>query len=103
MPQKSSPKIKRRPRPLVRFDWFIKYLSRNKIDFKISEGFLSELLKENIAILEIVESESNKQGEIDKFNRVDVLVKTQQEERIIIEVQNAKEFGLFTTHFLRHL
>ena len=48
------------PRKLVRFDWFIKKMLRSKADFEILEGFLSELLKENVEILEIVESESNK-------------------------------------------
>jgi predicted transposase/invertase (TIGR01784 family) len=76
---------------LVRFDWFIKNLLRDKADFEILEGFLSELLKEDIAILEIVESEGNKKNKLDKFNRVDVLVKTSNDERVIIEVQNTKE------------
>jgi predicted transposase/invertase (TIGR01784 family) len=76
---------------LVRFDWFIKNLLRDKADFEILEGFLSELLKEDIAILEIVESEGNKKSKLDKFNRVDILVKTSNDERVIIEVQNTKE------------
>ena len=76
---------------LVRFDWFIKNLLRDKADFEILEGFLSELLKDDIIILEVVESESNKNNKLDKFNRVDVLVKTSNDERVIIEVQNTKE------------
>jgi predicted transposase/invertase (TIGR01784 family) len=76
---------------LVRFDWFIKNLLRDKVDFEILEGFLSELLKDDITILEIVESEGNKKNKLDKFNRVDVLVKTANDERVIIEVQNTKE------------
>ena len=76
---------------LVRFDWFIKHLLRDKVDFEILEGFLSELLKEDITILEILESESNPMSANDKFNRVDILVKTINEERVIIEVQNTKE------------
>ncbi len=76
---------------LVRFDWFIKNLLRDKVDFEILEGFLSELLNDDIVILEIVESEANKKDKLAKFNRVDVLVKTSKDERIIIEVQNTKE------------
>jgi predicted transposase/invertase (TIGR01784 family) len=76
---------------LVRFDWFIKNLLRDKVDFEILEGFLSELLKDNITILEVVESESNKKTKLDKFNRVAVLVKTANDERVIIEVRNTKE------------
>jgi predicted transposase/invertase (TIGR01784 family) len=82
------------PKQLVRFDWFIKNLLRDKADFEILEGFLCELLKDEIKILkvlEIVESEGNKKNKLDKFNRVDVLVKTSTDERVIIEVQNTKE------------
>ena len=72
----------------VRFDWAIKRVLRQKANFGILEGFLSELLKEDIEILEILESESNKETAEDKFNRVDVLVKNKKGELIIIEVQN---------------
>jgi hypothetical protein len=33
---------------LIRFDWALKKLFRNKADFDILEGFLGELLKEDI-------------------------------------------------------
>ena len=79
------------PRKLIRFDWFIKKMLRDKADFEILEGFLSELLKEDVTILEVVESDSNKENQEDKFNRVDVLVKTADDERVIIEIQNTKE------------
>jgi predicted transposase/invertase (TIGR01784 family) len=82
------------PKKLVRFDWFIKNLLRHKADFEILEGFLSELLKDDIKILkvlDVVESEGSKKDQLDKFNRVDVLVKTSTGERIIIEIQNTKE------------
>ena len=59
---------------LVRFDWAIKYLLRNKANFDILEGFLSELLKRDIRIESVLESESNKITAEDKFNRVDLLV-----------------------------
>ena|ERR1700733_13438144 len=58
---------------LVRFDWAIKYLLRNKADFDVLEGFLSELLKIPIKIESFLESESNKNHAADKFNRVDLL------------------------------
>jgi len=47
-------------RRLISFDWAMKKLLRSKANFEILEGFLSELLKDNIHILEILESESNK-------------------------------------------
>lgn len=77
---------------LVRFDWAIKDLLRNKANFDILEGFLSELLKTDIKIECILESESNKQTATDKYNHVDLLALTEKKERIIIEVQTASEW-----------
>lgn len=77
---------------LVRFDWAIKYLLRNKANFDILEGFLSELLKTSIHIEQILESESNKNHEDDKYNRVDLLVKTEDEQHIIIEIQCSRQW-----------
>lgn len=61
-------------RRLISFDWALKRLLRNKANFAILEGFLSELLKEDISIQEILESESNKEDRRDKYNRVDIKV-----------------------------
>ena len=77
---------------LISFDWAMKNLLRTKANFEILEGFLSVLLKDNIHILEILESESNKEESRDKFNRVDLKVKNQNNEIIIIEVQYEREF-----------
>ncbi len=79
-------------RRLISFDWAMKKLLRSKANFDILEGFLSELLKDDIHILEILESESNKEEPRDKFNRVDLKVKNQKNEIIIIEVQYEREF-----------
>ena len=46
---------------LVRFDWAMKKLLRNKANFSILEGFFSELLSRDITIQNLLESESNKQ------------------------------------------
>ena len=73
---------------LVRFDWAIKYLLRDKANFDILEGFLTAVLNEEVQIIEILESESNQADQDAKFNRVDILVKDQQQRRIIIEIQN---------------
>lgn len=72
----------------IRFDWAIKRLLRNKANFGILEGFLSELLSEDIRIESILESESNKQTAENKANRVDLLVQNSKGELIIIEVQS---------------
>ncbi len=77
---------------LVRFDWAIKYLLRNKANFDILEGFLSELLKTSIHIENVLESESNKNHVDDKFNRVDLLVKTAEGRHVIVEVQCSSQW-----------
>ena len=71
---------------IVRFDWAMKYLLRNKANYDIVEGFLCALLEDNnITVLNISESEGNQENSDDKFNRVDVLVKDSQGRNIIIE------------------
>lgn len=80
---------------LIRFDWAMKRLLRNKANFGILEGFLSELLQSDIVIVEILDAESNKETENDKYNRVDILVKDSKGELIIIEVQNDREYDYF--------
>jgi predicted transposase/invertase (TIGR01784 family) len=80
---------------LVRFDWAMKKMLRHKANFDILEGFLTELLTEDIKIKQILESESNKETEDDKYNRVDILVENSKGELVIIEVQNSKEYDYF--------
>lgn len=82
-------------RYLIRFDWAIKRLLRNKADFSVLEGFLSELLKDDISIETLLESESNQRLDSDKFNRVDMLVKNSKDELVIIEIQNENEYDYF--------
>ena len=77
---------------LIKFDWAIKYLLRNKANFDILEGFLSELLQKDIRIESILESEGNKNTREDKFNRVDLLVRNEKDEKIIIEVQTTSQW-----------
>ncbi len=78
-------------RKLISFDWAIKKILRSKANFAILEGFLSELLFTDITILEVLESESNKNGFDDKFNRLDMKVKNSKEEIILIEIQYNRE------------
>ncbi len=80
---------------LVRFDWAIKKILRHKANFAILEGFLSELLGQEVTIKQVLESESNKETATDKFNRVDILVENEKGELIIIEVQNTQEHDYF--------
>ncbi|WP_158728723.1 MULTISPECIES: PD-(D/E)XK nuclease family transposase [unclassified Flavobacterium] len=80
---------------LIRFDWAIKRLLRNKANFVVLEGFLSELLFDNIKIEQILESEGNQETDDDKFNRVDILTQNSKNELIIIEIQNTYEIDYF--------
>lgn len=81
---------------LVRFDWAIKKLLRSKANFGILEGLLSELLKFDLKILSVLESEGNKETKDDKYNRVDIMVKDNYEDIIFIELQVDKELDYLT-------
>jgi predicted transposase/invertase (TIGR01784 family) len=80
---------------LIRFDWAIKRLLRNKANFTVLEGFLSELFRTDLKINKILESESNQSTSDDKFNRVDILVEDSKGELMIIEIQNQNEYDYF--------
>lgn len=80
---------------LIRFDWAIKRLLRNKANFVVLEGFLSELLFDTIKIEKILESESNQETDEDKYNRVDILTQNSKNELIIIEIQSTYEIDYF--------
>ncbi len=80
---------------LVRFDWALKKLLRNKANFEILEGFLSELLKQDVRIESILESESNKDRAADKQNRVDLLTQTGNGELVLIELQVEAQYDYF--------
>ena len=76
---------------LIRFDWAIKRLLRQKANFGVLEGFLTVFLGEEVKIEEILESESNQLTADDKFNRVDIKAKNSKGEIIIVEIQNSSE------------
>ncbi len=80
---------------LIRFDWAVKKLLRNKANFVVLEGFLSELLFDDIKIQKILESENNQETENDKYNRVDILIQNSKNELIIVEIQNTYEIDFF--------
>lgn len=80
---------------LVRFDWAMKRLLRDKANFGVLEGFLTTLLGKQIKIQKLLESESNQDDDDDKQNRVDVLAEDERGELYIIEVQNESELAYF--------
>lgn len=89
----------------IRFDWAMKHILRDKVNFDILEGFLSVLLNQNIKIVEILESESNQEESSDKFNRVDIKAKNSKGHLILVEVQLTRQlyylqrilYGVFKT------
>ncbi|MBF0613870.1 MAG: Rpn family recombination-promoting nuclease/putative transposase [Magnetococcales bacterium] len=78
-------------RRLITFDWALKRLLRSKANFDVLEGLLSELLMTDVQILEILESESNQDHALDRYNRVDMKVRNSQGEPILIELQYERE------------
>ena len=80
---------------LIRFDWAIKRILRNKANFSVLEGFLTVLLRQEIKIDQILESESNQEDALDKFNKVDILVENSSGELILVEIQNNNELDYF--------
>ena len=77
---------------LIRFDWAMKTILRDKANFDVLEGFLGALFEDDsIKILNILESEGNQKADDDKFNRVDLLVQDKEGRKIYIEIQNTRE------------
>lgn len=79
----------------VRFDWAMKRLLRDKANFGVLEGLITTLLGHPIRILKLLESESNREDEDDKQNRVNVLAEDADGALYLIEVQNETEFAYF--------
>lgn len=69
---------------IIRFDWAMKRLLRNKANFSVLEGLLTTLLGEKIIIRRLLESESNQEDEYDKYNRVDMLAENSKGELVLI-------------------
>ncbi len=76
---------------LVRFDWAIKKILRQKPNFKVLEGFIPCILNQKIKIRQTLESESNKDFELQKYNRVDILCLDE-----ILEIKKAAKTHRFS-------
>ena len=85
----------KKERTYISFDWALKRLLRDKANFDVLEGFLSTLLNSNIKIHKLLESESNKDRDEAKMNRVDILAEDSEGEMILIEVQGESEYAYF--------
>ena len=80
---------------LVSFDYAVKYLLRDKSDFVILSGFLSELLCRKVEVTAILESESNKSDPDSKTNRVDLKAEIDDGELAVFEFQFHQEIDFF--------
>ncbi|MBQ8487216.1 MAG: PD-(D/E)XK nuclease family transposase, partial [Prevotella sp.] len=76
---------------IIRFDWAVKRMLRDKANFGVLEGLMNVLIGGEMHIVEILESESNQQTSDDKFNRVDIKAKNGAGDIIIVEVQLTRE------------
>ncbi len=85
----------RKRRTYISFDWALKRLLRDKANFDVLEGFLSTLLNQTITINTVLESESNRDHENSKQNRVDLLATNEHGELFLIEVQGENEYAYF--------
>lgn len=83
-------------KPLVSFDYAIKYLLKDKGDYSIVEGFISALLKtkgyKDVKIVALLESESNKEDSKSKRSLADLIVEDEDHQKYIIEIErNVKD------------
>ncbi len=76
---------------IVRFDWAIKRMLRDKANFDVLEGLITVLLGEQVYIVELLESESNQDDPFEKLNRVEVKAKNSKEEIILAKIQLTRE------------
>ena len=82
-------------RKYISFDWALKRLLRNKANYVVLEGFLSELLRQDVKIEHFLESEGNKENANDKHNQVDIMCEDTEGHKIIIEVQYERQYDYF--------
>ncbi|MFU7502628.1 MAG: PD-(D/E)XK nuclease family transposase [Candidatus Tisiphia sp.] len=83
-------------KPLISFDYAIKYLLKDKVDSSIVEGFISDILKtkgyKDVKIVALLETESNKEDSKSKRSLADVIVEDEDHHKYIIEIErNVKD------------
>ena len=80
---------------LMLFDYAIKTVLREKANFGVLSGFLSELLNKQVVVQEILEGESNKKDENSKTNRLDLKAKIDNGEIAVFEIQVSAQIDFF--------
>lgn len=71
----------------IRLDWAAKYILRDKADYEVFEGLMTVLIGEPVKIVELIESESNREKPNAKSNRVDIKATNSKGEIILVEIQ----------------
>ncbi len=78
-------------REIISFDYAMKYILRQRANFDILESFLEALLGYTVTIVEILESETDKDRNDAKLNRVDLIAKDDKGTQMVIEIQYNRE------------
>jgi predicted transposase/invertase (TIGR01784 family) len=78
-------------KPLISFDYAIKYLLKDKGDYEIVEGFISALLKSygygDVKIISLLDTESNKENKKGKRSLADLVVEDAEHNKYIVEIE----------------
>lgn len=93
--QQKQETMTRKRRTFISFDWALKHLLREKANHDVLEGFVSVILGKTITIKRLLESESNKEDNDSKSNRVDLLGEDENGDLLLIEVQGEPEQAYF--------
>ena len=67
----------------------------DKANFDILEGFLSAILRQDVSVIKILESESNVPDIDQKLNRIDILIQDKQQQSVIIELQSCHKMTAY--------
>ena len=82
-------------RTIISLDYAIKTILRDKANFDVLSGFLTELLEKPVEVQEILESEGNIFARDDKTNRLDLKAKLDSGEFAVFEIQFFDQLDFF--------
>jgi hypothetical protein len=74
-------------RTIISFDYALKTVFRDKANFDILSGFVTELLERKVTVLELVDTEGNPLKPGEKTNRLDIKAKFDDGEYAVFEFQ----------------
>ena len=78
-------------KPLISFDYAIKYLLKDKGGYEVVEGFISALLKsqgyKDVKIIALLDAESNKEDTLNNRSLADLIVEDEEHHKYIVEIE----------------